>query len=153
MVLRRFTFVFLMFCSSYAQSAQQLFEVSDLSALQALNEKNILSNVASGKEKLIYFWATWCDVCKSKLTSVFKQEDLYKKYDIYLVATDQNKEKIEHFQKKFGIKPYIVLDPDRKLQKKFDIVGVPTVIKITPEQGHFTVKDFQSGGDMDQLLR
>jgi thiol-disulfide isomerase/thioredoxin len=152
-VLRAIVVFYFFFSAPYLYAGLQFAEIADLQGLQVLNEKNFFAKVESGKEKIVYFWATWCEVCKSKLTTTLKQDDLYKKYDVYLVATDQNKEKIEHFQKKFGVKPYVVLDSDRRLQKKFDIVGVPTVIRLKPDQGRLIVTSLQSGGEMDQLLR
>lgn len=128
-------------------------EIVDLKNLQPLNSRNIVENVEGKKEKILYFWATWCEVCKSKLTSLWKQDAPYQKYDVYLVATDFDKEKIEHFQNKYGLKAHVVIDPDKKLQQQFEISGVPTLVRLKPAEGKFAVTHVQSGGDIEKWLQ
>ncbi len=152
MELKALIFFILFSFSTVSVARPNRIEKSDLSSLKALNEQNTLASLTEKKEKLLYFWATWCDVCKSKLTTVFKKDSLYSKYDIYLVATDQDLKKIEHTQKKLGLKNQVVIDVDRKLQNQFEIYGVPTLIRLSPDGQAFAVKAFQTGGDIEALL-
>ena len=153
MGLTRIIFLSIFCFSTAALSYPSRLDLSELNGIKPLNEENTLSNFSGKKEKLLYFWATWCDVCKSKLTTVFKKDSLYSKYDVYLVATDQDLKKVEHLQKKLDLKKYVVVDSDRKLQNKFEIYGVPTVIRLAPEGEQFVVKAFQTGGEIEALIQ
>ncbi|MFN8944591.1 MAG: TlpA family protein disulfide reductase, partial [Pseudobdellovibrionaceae bacterium] len=67
--------------------------------------------------------------------------------------TDQDKAKVEHFQNKFKLKSFVVLDPQRKIQEKFQIYGVPTLVRLQPEAGKLTVRAFQAGAEIEKLLQ
>ena len=151
MVLKCFLSSFFMVSVASAQVGMDL-ESKILTQLRPLNADNQLPQGESKKEILLYFWATWCPECKEKLTGFFKGSDVYEKFDVYLVATDKEAEKIEHFQKKFSIKPQVVLDLDRKLQKELKVFSVPTTVLIERSGAKLTVKKTQSGGDLQSLL-
>lgn len=136
--------------SSSVASAQATVEKGLVEKLLPLSEKRVVS---SDKEKILYFWATWCSDCKEKLTTVFKRKNLFEKYDIYLVATDKDKEKIAHFQKKHGLDTNIYYEDSKELQKKLRVFGVPTLIKMEPRGDSFVVTVQQTGGDIEQHLQ
>lgn len=118
--------------------------------LKPLNSENQKPQHQSSKEKLVYFWATWCPDCKEKLTSTLKENHLYDQFDVYLVATDKSEEKIEHFQRKFSIKNQVMLDPDRSLQKALKVFSIPTLVRMDQ---NFQVKAAQAGGSIEKLIQ
>jgi thiol-disulfide isomerase/thioredoxin len=152
MVLIRFIFIAALF-HFYSLSASALeITLDDLKGLKPMDSSQNISGTDNGKEKVLYFWATWCGDCKEKLTSYFKDAKNFEKYDVYLVATDKDISKIQHYQKKNAIEPRIVLDPDRVLQKKLSVFSVPTFIKLKKQDQKLLVTANQSGGDIRQLL-
>lgn len=104
------------------------------------------------KDQILYFWATWCPDCKEKLTSTFQKSDLYKKFDVYLIATDKDLEKIAHFQKKFQIPERVFVDQDKVFQKQLKVFSVPTFVRIKKTDKGYQVITKQSGGDIEQHL-
>lgn len=111
---------------------------------------------SSEKETLIYFWATWCPDCKDKLTSVFKDPLLYQRYNVILLATDKDPQKVKHFVEKNKIEPFVYLDPDRRLQKELKVFSVPSLVRLnslSTESSAFSVKATQAGGDIGSLLK
>ncbi len=152
MVLSRFYFVFVLLCSIASQAGTLEITKEDLKGLKPLNATQQLPQLSSSKEKILYFWATWCTDCKEKLTTHFKKTELYKKYDIYLIATDKDLSKIEHYQNKNEIVAQIAIDTERSLQKKLNVFSVPTLVKIKTSDEKLMVVSNQSGGDIRPLL-
>lgn len=136
-----------------ATAAEQTLPHGILAQLKPLNTQASPSAGSSQKDKILYFWATWCPDCKDKLTSVFKDEDLYKKFDVYLIATDKDLEKVKHFQAKHSIHPQVFTDEERALQKNLGVFSVPTIVRLTHNQKNLVVSNKQSGGDIEPLLK
>lgn len=152
MVLRIFSiFCFILFCQNSFSSKIESQNLSDLVArLQPLDDSNSLPvKNSTKKDVVLYFWATWCPDCKAKLTSLFQQKELYEKYDVYLIATDKESEKIQHFQKKFSIFPQIAIDPERQVQKALKVFSVPTVVFLERTGNELKHKKTQTGGDFN----
>ena len=105
------------------------------------------------KEILLYFWATWCPDCKEKLTSVFKEEKLFAKYNVYLISTDKDLEKVAHFQNKNSLMPYVYIDLKKDLQRKLNIFSVPTIVKLARTNNEITVLNTQTGGDISDFIK
>lgn len=107
----------------------------------------------SDKERLIYFWATWCPVCKDKLNTVFKKDEIYQKFDVQLVATDTDKEKIEHFINKMGLKRNVYTDENKFLQKALNVHTMPTVARLKRSNSKWELVKIQVGGSLDEFLQ
>lgn len=140
---------------TFGLHATDVKEISldDLKKLQVLNSENSNAGLETDKDKILYFWATWCPDCKEKLTSVFQKEEIFNKFDVYLVATDKDIKKIEHFQNKNNLKKRVVTDPDKQLQKLLKVFSVPTFIRLKKDSNKFVIQAQQSGGDIESLLK
>lgn len=146
--------IFFVINLTFAIAAQALsLTNSQLEALKPLDSEQKVSAAASEKEKILYFWATWCPDCKSKLGSEFKNASLYEKFDVYLVATDKDAEKIKHFQKKNEIPPYVAIDDSKSLQKALSVFSVPTFLRLKKEKDQWVVVAQRSGGAIEDLLK
>ena len=131
--------------------------------ISAANQKSVdlmtLTPVGSVKppqsksEVLVYFWASWCPDCKSKLTNEFKNNTLYEKYDVYLVSTDKDKKKVEHFSQKHELAPYVYTDTDKSLQNALNVFSVPTIVKFLRTPTGLKLLESQSGGDMSRFIK
>lgn len=72
-------------------------------------ESYLSPNELRGKYYLIYFWATWCNVCIKKMKEL---EDVYDKYKdknftIVTISLDQNDNVIEKFRKEEHQMPWL----------------------------------------------
>lgn len=142
----------ILFCG-FSNALPATLEASALANLKPINAEQVNQIPDSGKDKLIYFWATWCPDCKEKLTSFFKNDELYKKFDVLLVATDKEKSKVEHFLKKNEIKPHVIIDETREFQKQLGVFSVPTFVRLKKQNDKYTIVHKQSGGSLDELVK
>ncbi|MDR3665198.1 MAG: TlpA disulfide reductase family protein [Ignavibacteriaceae bacterium] len=81
-------------------------------------ESYISPNELRGKYYLIYFWATWCNVCIKKMNEL---EDIYDKYQdknftIVTISLDQNDNVIERFRKKEHQIPWLNIRLENGIQ-------------------------------------
>lgn len=123
-----------------------------LASLKPLSENIKVDASINDKEIILYFWATWCPDCKEKLTTVFKDPNIYKNFNVYLVATDKDLKKIEHFQKKNAINPNVFVDETKELQKKLEVYSVPTFVRMKKNNEGYMVVAKQAGGSIDKLI-
>ena len=87
------------------------------------NSKYTISNE---KPLLIYFWATWCPICKLQSPNI---EELSKKYQIITIASQSgNSEEIKKYLKEKNLTFKVVNDEDNLLSSKFNIKAFPTTL-------------------------
>jgi thiol-disulfide isomerase/thioredoxin len=146
MVLKLILFVVLVSVNSYALtlSDAQLHMLTPVESRTAVSNKN---------DVIVYFWATWCPDCKSKLTNEFKNAELYKKFDIYLVSTDKSIEKVTHFKNKNEIASSVYMDLTKDLQKQLNVFSVPTIAKFKRTSTGLELVETQSGGDISRFIK
>lgn len=85
-----------------------------------------------GKIVLLVFWTSWSPVCCEKITVL---NDIYdrtrgKGIEVLSINLDPNREKLETFVAKTGIKYKIFLDPKAEISQKYNIAGVPEYFVI-----------------------
>jgi peroxiredoxin len=96
------------------------FTLSDLKGhawnLKSLREKVILVN----------FWASWCPPCRKEMPDL---ESLYKQFHkhglVILAISDEDASKVEPFIAAQGISYAVLLDPGRKVNTLFHVMGIP----------------------------
>jgi peroxiredoxin len=81
-------------------------------------ESYLSPNELRGKYYLIYFWATWCNVCIKKMNEL---EDIYDKYKdknftIVTISLDQNDNVIEKFRKEEHQMPWLNIRLENGIQ-------------------------------------
>lgn len=145
-------FLFSFVLAISGQAEVKSLSISDIESLKPLGSMTAAHKL-SPKDKILYFWATWCPDCKEKLTSVFKRSALFDKYDIYLIATDKDHEKIQHYQKKNSVEDRVFLDEERALQKKLGVFSVPTIVRLKTSGTGLVITAQQAGGNIDPILK
>lgn len=113
------------------QAAQE-FSASLLKDLKPLSADYSLPDITSKKEKVLYFWATWCTSCRQKLTKELSKSDIFKNADVYLISIDNDREKVAHFREKNEINLQIAWDENKTLQKQFGVNSVPRMLRLKP---------------------
>jgi peroxiredoxin len=80
----------------------------------------------AGKVVIVNFWATWCPPCRKEMPDL---EALYQKFKdqgfVVLAISDEEAEKVKAFIAQEKVTYPILLDPGRKVNKLFQIEGIP----------------------------
>lgn len=80
-----------------------------------------------GKVVVLHFWAGGCSSCKEEMPAL---DNLYKKYArkglvVLAVNVGQRKGTVNALAGEMGISYPVLLDPDKAMAGKYDVVGVP----------------------------
>jgi len=79
-----------------------------------------------GKVVLVNFWATWCPPCRKEMPDL---ESLYKQFQkqglVILAISDEDASKVKPFIAGQGISYTVLLDPGRKVNTLFHVMGIP----------------------------
>ena len=94
--------------------------------LTDLNGKPWSLKSLQGKVVLVNFWATWCPPCRKEMPDL---DALYKQFRkqglVVLAISDEDAGKVKPFIAEKGISYTVLLDPGRKVNTLFHIMGIP----------------------------
>lgn len=80
----------------------------------------------AGKVVLVNFWATWCPPCRKEMPDL---ESLYKQFKkqglVILAISDEDVSKVKPFIAEQGVSYTVLLDPGRKVNTLFHVMGIP----------------------------
>ena len=79
-----------------------------------------------GKVVLVNFWATWCPPCRKEIPDL---EMLYNRFKgqglVILAISDEELDKVKPFIGERNVTYTVLLDPGRKVNELFQVVGIP----------------------------
>jgi thiol-disulfide isomerase/thioredoxin len=115
-----------------------------------------LSQFEGEKPVLLYFWATWCHVCKAVRPSVIELAKTTGQDAIEVLAINvgsgDSLAKVKRFEEA-NPAPYIVLyDPGSKVTRSFGVEGIPHFI-LLDKAGEIKYEGSQLPSDPMDLLR
>ena len=86
--------------------------------------------LAEGKPRMLFFWATWCAICKSALPEIMAFSQAR---DMEVVAiTDEDPDTVRNFLKTFG-EPFpsiVATDRHRLTMQGYGVSGLPTIVLV-----------------------
>ncbi len=86
-----------------------------------------------GKVVLLNFWATWCGPCRAEMPSLEALSHQFPSQDFVVVgiSTDyEGSQIVQPFMESFGLTFPVLLDPEMKVNDKFEIRSLPTSIVL-----------------------
>ena len=110
---------------SKIEADNQLREQSDFT-LSDLDGAKWTLKEQRGKVVALNFWATWCPPCRKEMPDL---ETLYRQFKdqglVILAISDEDLGKVRPFIAEQKVTYPILLDPERKVNKLFQIEGIP----------------------------
>ena len=91
-----------------------------------------LVNTTGTEPIMLYFWATWCPVCKAESGNIAL---LAKHYNIITIAVNSGTdEELQNYLKEHGIAYRVVNDEEGKLVEHFQVPAYPTILIYDKEK-------------------
>jgi len=102
-----------------------------------LSEFNIVSMDGSravmsdytGRPVLLYFWATWCPVCKLQRGSV---QSIAGDHPVFSIASWSEAEEVAAYMRDNELTFPVMMDEDGQLASDFGLKGVPVTLVLSP---------------------
>ena len=102
--------------------------------LNDLHGNKITLSQLRGKVVVVNFWATWCPPCRLEMPDL---DALYTRLQprglVVLAITGEDAPKVEAFLAKNGYHLPVLLDPGRKVAKRFYVDGIPKTFVFNSE--------------------
>ncbi|OXS61249.1 thiol-disulfide oxidoreductase [Cohnella sp. CIP 111063] len=87
-----------------------------------------------GKPLIINFWGTFCPPCRNEMPALQHQYDKWKGQGLELIGINLSEDKLtaESFIRQIGVDFPILLDKDKKTERKYGLKQYPTTFFIAP---------------------
>jgi thiol-disulfide isomerase/thioredoxin len=96
-----------------------------------------------GRLVLINFWATWCPPCVEEIPSLGRLQQKFSKNELVVISVDvgETRDKVAAFLKQVPARYPVMLDPDGKTVRDWNLRAFPTTFVIDP-QGRISLAYF-----------
>lgn len=117
-----------------AVSAAQEQAVPDFS-LPSIDGKTVSLRDFAGKTVVLNFWASWCDSCQEEMPLLLKLKEQYGNQGVVFVGINagDSERAARRFVDKMGYSYQILLDGDKSVSKKFQVLGLPQTLVISSD--------------------
>lgn len=107
--------------------------------LRNLEGEKVTLSQLRGKRVVLNFWATWCPPCEAEMPHMQKYyKDYAKKDNVEIIGVnltyDREKvERVEQFLESYKITFPILLMPDDRVVKQYEVITIPSTFMIDTE--------------------
>ncbi|MFV1950819.1 MAG: TlpA disulfide reductase family protein, partial [Nitrospinota bacterium] len=104
------------------------FTLPDISGVN-----NVTLSELRGKVVFLNFWATWCATCREEMPSMEKLYQRFKDDDFEMLTINidkSGKSAAGPYTKELGLTFPVLLDPDGKVSRMYQLTGVPETFII-----------------------
>ena len=109
---------------SYYKSLDLNKQKFDFSTVVLSNNTNF--SFDKNKDFIVYFWGSWCPICKYQSPNI---QELKSTYNVLSIAVDSgNNEEIEAYLKSKNLSFDFINDKNNILSKKFNVQAFPTTL-------------------------
>jgi len=84
-----------------------------------------------GRPAVIYFWASWCQICKAMQSSIRSVAQDTPLVSVALLSGDEAE--VREYVKREGFEVPVILDQEGAIGKDYGIRGVPAVFILGPD--------------------
>jgi peroxiredoxin len=97
-------------------------------------QKTVHLSDYEGKSVVIYFWATWCAICKTEMPSMEATYKGYRDEGLVFLAVDvgESAAQAREYADALGLTFPVLDDSNKSVASKYEIVGFPTFYFIEP---------------------
>ncbi|MDV3240336.1 MAG: protein disulfide oxidoreductase [Methylocaldum sp.] len=103
-----------------------------------------------GRPAVIYFWASWCQICKAMQSSIRSLARDTPLVSVALLSGDETE--VREYVKREGFEFPVVLDQDGAIGRDYGIRGVPAVFILGPD-GHIRFSTIGYTSELGLRLR
>jgi peroxiredoxin len=146
-------------CSQTASGPLKAGDRAPDFSLEALSGGEVeLEDLSKKGPVLVNFWATWCAPCKAEIPFLNELTQKYqgKGLSIVGISSQEEKEVVASFVRRFQVQYPVLLDLDADVAKEYGLFAVPTTVLVDRE-GKVTL--FKPGiinediiGELDALI-
>jgi thiol-disulfide isomerase/thioredoxin len=88
-----------------------------------------------GQVVMLNFWATWCPPCRAEMPTIEAVYDVYKDqgFEVLAINVSEPASLVVPFVEEHQLSFPIVMDPNRELQRQYNVNSYPTSIFISPD--------------------
>lgn len=87
-----------------------------------------LTLAGAGQPTLVYFWGSWCGICRIKEGDM---ESLARDHRVIsVILTSGNDNEVRGYLKERGLKLPVINDPDGTISREWGVIGTPTVFIV-----------------------
>lgn len=118
---------------SFYRSGHLVNEPLPFKSVVLLNQETYA--LSQDKPTLLYFWATWCPICKAQSPNI---QTIAKNYNVLTVAVKSGSDKeIQEYLKSHNLDFKVINDYDGSIANKFGISVFPTTLLYDKDREFF----------------
>ncbi len=98
--------------------------------LETLDGEIVASSRFHGRPLVLAFWASWCRSCDRELASLAELGRSVPDLVILAISIDRQRERALHAIEGLETGFPVLIDPDRRVARRYEVTGVPTTYLI-----------------------